>query len=106
MAIKLTDDQKKEVRDQLKGLDGDELSDDAAKAKFEKLWDDVLQKDQKTILEEAGYRPPGQGGGGRGGGGGVGVAVAVVAADGAAPAGGVDRNRPPTPSRPRRTATT
>jgi len=69
LMVKLNDEQRKEINAQLKGLDGDELSDDDARAKFEKLHE--LLKDQTSTLEAAGYRWPGEGGGGgRGAGGG------------------------------------
>ena len=67
LTIQLSDDQRKVVKEELKGLeDADELSDDDAKAKFEKLH--KLLEDQTGTLEAAGYRWPGEGGGGRGGG--------------------------------------
>jgi hypothetical protein len=68
LEIKLTDKEKNEIREQLAGLgDLEELSDDAAKEKSEKLHE--LLKDQKDTMEKAGYRWPGQGGGGPFGGG-------------------------------------
>lgn len=67
LTVQLSDEQRKVVKEQLTGLaDEEELSDDDAKAKFEKL-QEVL-KDQTPTLEAAGYRWPGAGGG-RGGGG-------------------------------------
>jgi hypothetical protein len=66
LTVKLNDEQRKEVNEQLKGLaDAEELSDEDAKAKFEKLHE--VLKDQTDTLEAAGYRWP-QEGGGRGGG--------------------------------------
>jgi hypothetical protein len=73
LTVKLSDEQRKEVKEQLKGLaDAEELSEDDAKARFEKLHDAL--KDQTDTLEAAGYRWPGEGGGGRGGRGGGGEA--------------------------------
>jgi hypothetical protein len=72
LTVKLSDDQRKEVQEQLKGLaDADELTDGDAHERFEKLHEAL--KDQTATLEAAGYRWPGEGGGGggeRGGGGG------------------------------------
>ncbi len=86
LEIRLTDAQRKDVKETLKGLDGEELSEDEAKEKLEKL-QDVL-KDQKSTLEAAGYRWPGEGGG-RGGGPGGGQGAA-----------GTGRGGPPPPSNP------
>jgi hypothetical protein len=64
--VKLTDEQRKQVQEQLKGLaDADEVSDDDAKARLDKLLD--VLKDQKDTFEAAGYRWPGAGPGGPGG---------------------------------------
>ena len=69
LALQLTDEQRQAMKEQLKGLaDAEDLSDDDAKAKVDKLHE--LLKDQKATLEAAGYRWPGQGGGGGGGPGG------------------------------------
>jgi hypothetical protein len=66
LTARLSGEQKKDVEDQLKGLaDADELSEDAAKAKLEKLHEAL--KGQKAALEAAGYRWPGEEGA-RGGG--------------------------------------
>ncbi len=68
LMVQLSDEQRKEVKEQLNGLaDAEELSDDDAKAKFDKLHE--LLKDQTATLEAAGYRWPGEGGGGGRGGG-------------------------------------
>jgi hypothetical protein len=66
LTARLSDEQKKQVEDQLKGLaDADELTEDAAKAKLDKLHETL--KGQKEALEAVGYRwPEGEGGGGRG----------------------------------------
>jgi hypothetical protein len=87
LEIRLTDSQRKEVKETLKGLDGEELSEEEAKEKLDKL-QDVL-KEQKSTLEAAGYRFPGEGGGGggRGPGGGQGAA-------------GSGRAGPPPPTNP------
>jgi hypothetical protein len=72
LAIRLDKEQQQEVKKVLDGLDKqDELSDDDAKEKFEKLHD--ILKDQTSTLNAAGYNWPAEGGGGggpRGGGGG------------------------------------
>jgi len=61
LAVNLTGDQKKRVREQLQGLDAKEdLSDEDAKKRLDTLLD--VLKDQKETLESAGYRWPGQGG--------------------------------------------
>jgi hypothetical protein len=73
LTIRLSDEQRTKVKELLKGLDGDELSDEEAQKKSEELHE--LLKDQKDTLEAAGYRWPGEGGGrggGRGGRGGRG----------------------------------
>jgi hypothetical protein len=70
LTVNLSAEQQKQVREQLTGLaDADELSDDAAKEKLDKLLD--VLKDQKDTFEAAGYRWPGAGnaGGPPGGGG-------------------------------------
>ncbi len=79
LTVKLSDEQRKEVKEQLKGLaDAEDLSDDDAKARFEKLHEAL--KDQTATLQRAGYSWPGEGGGrgggGRGGRGGAGGAEA------------------------------
>jgi hypothetical protein len=56
---------KAKVNEQLQGLDGAELSDDAAKAKLEGLLSAL--KDHKETLEASGFRWPGEAGGGGGG---------------------------------------
>ncbi len=62
LEVKLTEDQKQKVREQLKGLDGQkELTDDDAKKRLDALLDVV--KDQRDVLKSAGYRWPGEGGG-------------------------------------------
>src|SRR5258707_579735 len=69
----LTADEKKKVQEHLKGLtDKDEISDDEAKTRLDKLL--ALMEGKKETMEAAGYRWPGAGGGGgpRGGGGGGG----------------------------------
>jgi hypothetical protein len=59
LAVRLSDAQRQGLRDQLKGLaDADELSDEDAKARLDKLHD--LLKDQRGTLEAAGYRWPAQ----------------------------------------------
>jgi hypothetical protein len=70
LEVRLNADQRKEVAEQLKGVDADDLSDDAAKEKLDKLLD--LVKDQKDTLKAAGYNWPGEGGRGPGGPGGPG----------------------------------
>jgi hypothetical protein len=66
LTIRLDDEQRKQVKEQLKGLaDAGELSDEDAKQKVEELH--KLLKDQQATLEAAGYSWSGQGGG-RGGG--------------------------------------
>jgi hypothetical protein len=60
LKVELTDDQRAKVREQLKGLVGEEdLSDDDAKDRLDKLLE-ILQP-QKATLEEAGFRWPGSG---------------------------------------------
>jgi hypothetical protein len=64
LAVNLTEEQRAQVREQLKGLgDADDLSDDDAKKRLDTVLDVV--KDQRETLEAAGYRWPGQQGGGR-----------------------------------------
>jgi hypothetical protein len=67
LTVKLNEDQRKQVQEQLTGLADDNLSDDDAKKKLDKLLD--VLKEQKGTLEAAGYQWPGEGGrgGGRGG---------------------------------------
>jgi hypothetical protein len=60
LTVQLSDEQRKEISEQLKGLaDVDELTDDVARAKVDKL--DELLKDQKSTLEAVGYRGPAEG---------------------------------------------
>jgi hypothetical protein len=66
LAVRLNEEQKKKMREQLQTLDEQEsLSDEDAKARLDALLDIV--KEQRPTLEAAGYRWPGGGGGGRGG---------------------------------------
>lgn len=67
LQVTLSAEQKKNVGEQLKGLDEmEELSDDEAKKRLDALLEIVA--DQRDIMEAAGYRWPGQGGfGGFGG---------------------------------------
>ena len=61
--IELSPEKKTKVGELLKGLDQKaELTDEEAKEKLDSLLDQV--KDQKSTLEAAGYRWPGEGGGG------------------------------------------
>jgi hypothetical protein len=61
LSVKLTDEQRKQVQEQLKGLaNAEELSDDDAKAKLDKILD--VLKDDKETFEAAGYRWPGAAG--------------------------------------------
>ena len=63
LAIELSPEKKTKVGELLKGLDQKaELTDEEAKEKLDSLLDQV--KDQKSTLEAAGYRWPGEGGGG------------------------------------------
>jgi hypothetical protein len=65
LTVRLDDEQRKQVKEQLKGLaDADELSDDEAQKRVEGLH--KVLKDQQAALEAAGYSWSGQGGG-RGG---------------------------------------
>jgi hypothetical protein len=60
LKVELSEDQRAKVRDQLKGLVGeDDLSEDDAKDRLDKLLE-ILQP-QKATLEEAGFRWPGAG---------------------------------------------
>jgi len=60
LAVQLNDEQKKKVREQLQGLEGqDDLPDEDAKKRLDALLD--VLKDQKATLEAAGYRWPGEG---------------------------------------------
>ena len=60
LAVQLNDEQKKKVREQLQGLEGQEdLADEDAKKRLDALLD--VLKDQKATLEAAGYRWPGEG---------------------------------------------
>jgi hypothetical protein len=60
LEVKLTEDQKKRVREQLKGLDEQkELTDDDAKKRLDALLEIV--KDQSETLKSAGYPWPGEG---------------------------------------------
>jgi hypothetical protein len=60
LALQLSDEQKKKVREQLQGLEGQEnLSDEDAKKRLDGLLD--VLKDQRATLEAAGYRWPGEG---------------------------------------------
>ncbi len=66
LAVRLDAAQRKQVEQQLKGLDdAKELSEEDAKKRLDTLLD--LLKDQKDTFEAAGYRWPGQRGGGGGG---------------------------------------
>lgn len=59
LAVRLSDQQKKTVREQLQGLDTmQELSAEEAKKRLDVMLETV--KDQKGTLEAAGYRWPGQ----------------------------------------------
>src|SRR5205807_5943558 len=67
LAIELSPEKKTKVGELLKGLDQKaDLTDEEAKEKLDSLLDQV--KDQKSTLEAAGYRWPGEGGGGGRGG--------------------------------------
>jgi hypothetical protein len=70
LTVQLSEDQRKKVKEALKGLDGDELSDEDAQKKMDDLHE--LLKDQTGTLEAAGFRWPGEGGGRGGGRGGRG----------------------------------
>jgi hypothetical protein len=71
LTLNLTDEQRAKVREQLQGLDtAKELSDEEAKKRLNALLEVV--KDDRAILQDAGFRWPGE----RGGGGGRGGAVA------------------------------
>ena len=60
LAVNLTDEQKKKVREQLQGLgDQDDLSDDDAKKRLDALME-VVTPEQKETLEAAGARLPGR----------------------------------------------
>jgi hypothetical protein len=70
LTVRLDDEQRKQVKEQLKGLaDADELSDDDAQKRVEELH--KVLKDQESALEAAGYNWSGQGGGRGGGRGGA-----------------------------------
>ncbi len=59
--VQLSDEQKKKVQEQLKGLEAaDQLNDDDAKKRLDTLLEIV--KDHRTTLELVGYRWPSQGG--------------------------------------------
>ncbi len=59
LAVQLSDAQRQQIKEQLKGLaDAEELSDDDAKGRLDKLLE--LLKDQRGTLEAAGYRWPAQ----------------------------------------------
>jgi hypothetical protein len=65
LEVKLTEDQKQKVREQLKGLaEQKELTDADAKKRLDALLDVV--KDQSEVLKSAGYRWPDEGGRPRG----------------------------------------
>ena len=58
----MSDEQKKKIDEQIQGLDqAAKLEDTDAKKRLDALLEVV--KDQRPVLEEAGYRWPGQGGG-------------------------------------------
>lgn len=60
--LELSDEQKKKIDEQIQGLDqAAKLEDTDAKKRLDALLEVV--KDQRPVLEEAGYRWPGQGGG-------------------------------------------
>jgi len=60
LRVDLTDDQRTKMRDQLKGLLGeDDLSEDDAKDRVDKLLE--ILHSQRSTLEAAGYRWPGSG---------------------------------------------
>ena len=60
--LELSDEEKKKIDEQIHGLDqAAELTDEDAKKRLDALLEVV--KDQRVVLEEAGYRWPGQGGG-------------------------------------------
>lgn len=59
LAVSLTEEQSRKVREQLAGLsDKDELSDEDAKKKLDTILEVIAN--QKEVLESAGYRWPGQ----------------------------------------------
>jgi hypothetical protein len=66
LTIQLTPDQRKKAHEILKGLDADELSDDAARARLDDLT--ALLKDHRPTLDSVTFRAPGGGPGGPGGG--------------------------------------
>jgi hypothetical protein len=68
LTVTLDADQKKQIAEQLKGLDGmEELSEEEAKQRLDAILS--VLKDQKRPLEATGFSWPGAGGGGGGGGG-------------------------------------
>jgi hypothetical protein len=84
LVVQLSDKQRKEVNELLDGLaDLEELTDDEAKEKSEKLH--KLLEDQKATLTAAGYNWPGEGRGGRGGGMGGGPMPGIARGRGDAP---------------------
>jgi len=71
LTVTLDADQKKQIAEQLKGLDAmEELSDEEAKQRLDAILN--VLKDQKQPLQATGFNWPGAGGGGGGGGGGFG----------------------------------
>ncbi len=60
LSVSLNEEQKKQVRERLKGLESLEtISEEEAKTRLDALLESL--KDQKETLEAAGYRWPGQG---------------------------------------------
>ncbi len=95
LTIKLSQEQKKKVLEQLKGLDQKKLTDDDAAEKLEELQKSL--KDDKDTLEAVGFlwREPGQGGGGPGGGGPGGGLPGGGPPGGGPPGGGPGGQRDP-----------
>jgi hypothetical protein len=70
LEVRLSDEQRKKIKELLKGVDADDLSDADAEKKAKELHE--LLADQKETLKAAGYPWPGEGGGRGGPGGGRG----------------------------------
>jgi hypothetical protein len=70
LEVRLSDEQRKKIKELLKGVDAADLSDDEAEKKARELHE--LLADQKETLKAAGYPWPGEGGGRGGPGGGRG----------------------------------
>jgi hypothetical protein len=100
LTVELTEEQRKQVLEQLKGLkDVDDLPEDEAKKRLDALL--ALLEKHKDTLQAVGFRWPGAGGGGPGG---AGPGGGGFGGGGGGPGGGGGGQEPPNPFKQERDA--